>query len=81
MEEVRNLIRESIKEVIQEEKSKRYVAKMELYVWAPDEQSAKEEAAMIAKEIDAKYDNHASIVELGEQSHGTMDYFPVDLDL
>lgn len=79
MEEIRKIIRESIREVIQEEREQRYVATMDFYIWAEDDDAARAEAKRIAGEMDSKYDNQPRVTELGKQPHGTLNYFKIDL--
>jgi len=76
MEELRKIIRETLEEQMKEQ---RYVAKMEFYVYADDDEQAKLRATMMAEEMNAKMDNQAKVVELGRQSFGTLGYKPLDL--
>lgn len=77
MEEVRKIIRDTLKEGLGQEK--RYVATVEFYVWANSDEEAKAQAAAVASELDAKYDNRASVKEIGGQQFGTLDYNKIDL--
>jgi 3-methyladenine DNA glycosylase AlkD len=76
MEEIRKIIRETLEELSREQ---RYVATMEFYVWAESDEEAKVEANRMAEEMQIKYDNQASIKELGNQPYGTMNYTKIDL--
>lgn len=55
----------------EEKEEKRYVATMEFYVWAKNDEEAKQFAANIAKEQDQKYDDRAEITDLVKQPFGT----------
>lgn len=72
---LRKLIRESIME---EMKLTRYVATMDFYVYASDDQSAATKAKAIANDMDMNLDNKASITELVKQPQGTIGNTPVD---
>lgn len=52
---------------------KRYVATIELYVWADNDADAKKNAEKIATALDNKLDNDASVTSLYEQLTGTLD--------
>ena len=76
MEDIRKMVRETLEGIIQEKK--RYVAEIDLYIWANDDEDARMQAQNIAKEIDAKYDNRASVKSLGHQPSGSLDYSQIN---
>ncbi len=49
---------------------KRYVANIEFYVYAEDENHANKEVQQIINMIDGQYDNHPSVVSLKPQQFG-----------
>ena len=55
-------------------KDKRYVVKMDMYIWAKDDYMARKEAHKLRKELDKKYDGRAGILELGEQPFASLNY-------
>lgn len=72
---LRKLIRESIME---EMNQKRYVATMEFYVHASDDQDAAIKAKAIADNMDINLDNKASIINIVRQPYGAIGNTPVD---
>jgi hypothetical protein len=58
---------------------KRYVGKIDFYVWATSDEEAKKEAKEIAKEIDKKRDNRAALIALGEKAPGIGNYRKIEL--
>ena len=54
-----------------EHNTKRYVAVIDLYIYAESDEDAKLQANTITKTLDDKEDNHAKVIELGEQPFGT----------
>jgi hypothetical protein len=55
----------------------RYVAEMDFYLYAGNDEEAKAIANTMAKEMDSKYDNQPRITGLYRQPFGTMDSTPV----
>ncbi len=53
---------------------KRYVATIQFYVWADDDQQAKAFTEDICQELNDKNDCRAEITELGEQPFATIHY-------
>ena len=51
---------------------KRYVAVIDFYINADNDNQALKEAEKIARALDVKFDNKASVIELYEQPFGTM---------
>jgi len=49
---------------------KRYVAKVEMFVFETDDWAAEMMARSIAKDISGKYDNQACVVEIRHQPFG-----------
>lgn len=76
--DVRKIVREILQEVLQP--NTRYVAEMDFYIWAPNDEEAKIQAQKIAYEIDMKLDNKAKITSLGKQPQGSMEFYPIDLN-
>lgn len=58
-------------------KTNRYVAVIELYVWADTDEKAIEQVKALCKEQDDKEDNGCSLVELVEQPFATLGNRPV----
>lgn len=56
----------------------RYVAEMDFYIWANSDEEAKGQANQVAKMLDDKFDNRASVTKLVRQPRGTTDSFPVN---
>jgi hypothetical protein len=54
------------------ERGNRYIAEMDFYLFANDDEHAKQVAQQMAKEMDAKYDNQPRIQKLFKQPFGTM---------
>jgi len=53
-------------------KNKRYVAVIDFYVWAEDDEDAKQQAIQIAKDLADKEDNRAQLIQLASQPTGTL---------
>lgn len=53
---------------------KRYILTLDLYLFAEDDESAKKQADLIAEELKKTEDNNASVVSLGEQPYGKLEY-------
>jgi hypothetical protein len=60
--------------LVREERNEqtRYVAEMDFYLWANDDEGAKVEAQRMASEMDSKYDNQPRIQKLFRQPFATM---------
>lgn len=54
------------------ERGNRYIAEMDFYLFANDDEHAKKVAQQMAKEMDTKYDNQPRIQKLFKQPFGTM---------
>ena len=76
--ELRKLIRESIMEEMGKEK--RYVATMDFYVYANDDQDAVNKSQALANNMNMNLDNQAAITGLVKQEHGTIGNTPVDFN-
>ena len=55
-------------------KEKRYVATIEMYVYAENDYMARKRAHQMKKKIDEKYGGGVGILELGEQPFASFDY-------
>ncbi len=55
-------------------KDKRYVVKMDMYIWAEDDYTARKQVHELRRELDEKYDGRTAILELGEQPFATINY-------
>ena len=53
---------------------KRYVVKMDMYVYAENDYMARKRAHQMKKEIDSKYGGGVGILELGEQPFASFNY-------
>ena len=51
---------------------KRYVARIEMYIYAEDGEQAKSQVQALCKEQDDKEDNHCQLIALVEQPFGTL---------
>jgi hypothetical protein len=58
---------------------KRYVGKIDFYVWATSDEEAKEIAKEIAKLLDKKHDNRAALIALGEKAPGIGNYRKIEI--
>ncbi|MEK6829586.1 MAG: hypothetical protein AABY15_05700 [Nanoarchaeota archaeon] len=76
MEDVRKIVREILNEVIGPEI--RYVAEMDFYIWAKDDEDARMQAHQMASDLSSRFDNRAKITKIGKQPSGTLDFFPID---
>lgn len=65
---------------LKESAEKRYVAQVSFYVWSDSDEKAKEEANLIAKLIDDKYDNRASLEGLSIQNFGNLGSKKIELN-
>jgi len=55
-------------------KEKRYVVKMDMYVYAENDYMARKRAHQMKKKIDEKYGGGVGILELGEQPFASFNY-------
>tara|TARA_B110000914_G_C15489062_1_gene459609 strand:- start:1337 stop:1576 length:240 start_codon:yes stop_codon:yes gene_type:complete len=53
---------------------KRYVVTVDMYVYADSDYLARKRSHDITDSLKEKYDNRASIIEIGEQPHASMNY-------
>lgn len=58
----------------------RYVAVIDFYVYADNDQQAEEKAKAICKELRNKDDNHATLQELVEQPFGVFGNRPIEIN-
>tara|TARA_R110000803_G_scaffold171674_1_gene234565 strand:+ start:418 stop:657 length:240 start_codon:yes stop_codon:yes gene_type:complete len=62
-----------------ENKLKRYVVKMDMYVYAENDYMARKRAHKLSKTLNTeKYNTSANVIEIGEQEFGTMEYYKLD---
>jgi len=58
---------------------KRYVVKMDMYVYADNDYMARKRAHTLANTLNCeKYNTHANITEIGEQPFATTEYYKLD---
>jgi len=62
----------SFKDFIIEDKEKRFVVTLELYMYDTDDKSVIKQAEKLAKDLQRKDDNQASITGIVEQQFGKM---------
>lgn len=55
---------------LDEQTEKRYIVTLDLFVYADNDQDAKDQGREIANELDLKYDNKASVVSVHQQDFG-----------
>jgi hypothetical protein len=76
MDKVRKIIRETLEEMAREQ---RYVAEIDFFIWADNDEDAQAQAQSIAAELDAKYDNRASVKTLGTKPSGIGNFSSIDI--
>lgn len=54
------------------DKMKRYIVKVDMYVWAEDDKAAISKGRMIAEKQREMYDNQCALLEVVEQPFGTL---------
>ena len=68
------------KNIINEQQQERFVAEIDFYVWANDDDDAKKQANKIVQTLDAKFDNRAKLNGLYSQPFGTLGNRVIPLD-
>lgn len=56
---------------------KRYIAQIEVYVYAKSDEQAKEIALQMAKENDTNWDSKANVTKLVRNDHGSLTFTEV----